>query len=629
MSNEQQPNPGPLAPVKSSDGPASMDVLRYKEELAEKMGLPSPYGMQLLKDCCNDLVASGLAPSHFGKNPMALYAASMRGREMGLKPMESIMETFWAAPGGKLGMYANKQLDIMHRHGIKSKFLKEDADGCEILFTPQPPHEPYTAKFSIQEAKDAGLVKKDSNWEKWRSDMNKARAISRGWRALAGTFGNGAAANLYSKEELEDCGLVDDSADPAADQRRMDVLRAQEDKYKVTLKAQPAEPVTVDVKPAADPVPVKQAPPVEPQEDPLVYEVHVVATTGGGKPKALRCEHIEPQKSPVTAGLMAQSAASDTGMDHIVLERNTKTGEVNQIGGRYKGAVKVPAPKDDPKPTPAPAAQEQPKPEPAAEPPAASTDGSAKQPPTTLERLNALAAFMGMAPKTAMARFNAFMVGFVGMPAKDLKEAKDPATTALKSKALEALECTIHHDADAFNAGPEASGARHRNWLDGVDTYLTSLWPKPEEAATKALAIKLFQQWDNSPGQFKAWVEMDGIDLAFQPMPDVHATLRGFLRTREMSKVLTMARAHNLSVAAIVQQIEERGLKCSLEEATEARIEQAIEGFRLALRDAAKSVDTPAPKAPEPEAPPAAAKADEPEEPAGEDQDSLFSNADW
>ena len=607
----------------TKSGPFSPD--RYNGGNALEVGLPSPEAMNLLVLFSQQMVGTPFVPKALGNGPNPagnILAVILTGREEGFTPMEAL-RSYWMSPDGRLAKYADALMAKMRRAGFKFP-IKEFSDTKAFLKGIRPDGEDYESSFTIEEAKRAGLSGK-AIWQQYPQRMLKARVIGDVYRFLASDLGG----PTYTAEELQDVHGEAEATDLGADQRRMDVLQAQEDKYKVTLKAQPAEPVTVDVKPAADPVPVKQAPPVEPQEDPLVYEVHVVATTGGGKPKALRCEHIEPQKSPVTAGLMAQSAASDTGMDHIVLERNTKTGEVNQIGGRYKGAVKVPAPKDDPKPTPAPAAQEQPKPEPAAEPPAASTDGSAKQPPTTLERLNALAAFMGMAPKTAMARFNAFMVGFVGMPAKDLKEAKDPATTALKSKALEALECTIHHDADAFNAGPEASGARHRNWLDGVDTYLTSLWPKPEEAATKALAIKLFQQWDNSPGQFKAWVEMDGIDLAFQPMPDVHATLRGFLRTREMSKVLTMARAHNLSVAAIVQQIEERGLKCSLEEATEARIEQAIEGFRLALRDAAKSVDTPAPKAPEPEAPPAAAKADEPEEPAGEDQDSLFSNADW
>ena len=160
--------------------PPSLEVLKYKEELAAKMGLPSPYGMGLMKEMAADLVASGMVPKHFANNPMAVYLAAMRGREMGLDPMESVLETFWAAPGNNLSMYSRKMLQILHRGGVTSKFITETAEQCEILFTPPAPHEPYTARFNIEEAKTAKLVKDDSNWMKWRIDMNRARAISRG-----------------------------------------------------------------------------------------------------------------------------------------------------------------------------------------------------------------------------------------------------------------------------------------------------------------------------------------------------------------------------------------------------------------------------------------------------------------
>lgn len=181
---------------------ASLEQLKYKEQLAEKMGLPSSYGMNLMKEVCNDMVQSGMVPKHFGDNPMAVFMAAMRGREMGLSPAESIFETFWSAPGGRLGMYSAKMLDIMHRGGVTTKFVSNTATECEITFTPPAPHQPYTAIFKIEEAKAAGLVKPDSNWVKWPSDMCKARAIARGWRAMLGAFKGGA--NLYAKEELED-----------------------------------------------------------------------------------------------------------------------------------------------------------------------------------------------------------------------------------------------------------------------------------------------------------------------------------------------------------------------------------------------------------------------------------------
>lgn len=196
----------------------SLEMKKYQEDLAKEYGLPSPFQTALIKKLCNDMVDSGMVPAHFNGNPMAVYLAAMRGRELGLDPMESIMETFWAMPvkkwnketrqnedrGTVMGMYANKMLDIMHRRGIQSKFVEETATRCEILFTPPPAskHESYTASFTFKEAEDAGLVKDYSAWKNWPIAMCRARAISIGWRSMNGVVGKGA--NLYSKEELED-----------------------------------------------------------------------------------------------------------------------------------------------------------------------------------------------------------------------------------------------------------------------------------------------------------------------------------------------------------------------------------------------------------------------------------------
>lgn len=249
---EVKPNGAPPAIAAPAPAPAppevSMEVLKYKEELLQKMGLPSAYGMEIMKKLCYDLVESGFAPSHFKGNPMALYLAAMRGREMDLSPIESILETFWAAPGGRLGMYANKMLDIMHRRNVISKFITETKDRCEILFTPPAPHIPYNAIFDFAEAITANLVKPDSNWIKWPSDMNKARAIARGWRALAGTFKG--AANLYAKEELEDMAPEYVAAQPdlPADQPVVEVLAGRRKKV---AAAEPGQVIEMPIKAAA------------------------------------------------------------------------------------------------------------------------------------------------------------------------------------------------------------------------------------------------------------------------------------------------------------------------------------------------------------------------------------------
>jgi hypothetical protein len=201
MENQEQQEPlaGQIVPMEE----VSLEMLRYKEDLLAKLGLPSNYAMGVLKQVCADMVASGLVPSCFKGNPMGVFLAVLRGQEMGIGPTEAVMETFFAAPGGRLGMYAQKMLDLLHRGGVKSEFITETKELCEILFTPPSPHVPYLSAFTIEEARTAGLVKADSNWIKWPKAMLRARAISVAYRLLSGTFGRGGA-NLYSKEELDD-----------------------------------------------------------------------------------------------------------------------------------------------------------------------------------------------------------------------------------------------------------------------------------------------------------------------------------------------------------------------------------------------------------------------------------------
>ncbi len=237
----QQPPITALAPA------VSLEELKYREQLAKDIGLPSPYGMNLLKSTCQDLVDSGFAPSCFGKNPMSLFLAAMRGREMGLAPTESIMETFWASPQNRLGMFAGKMLEIMHKNGVKSKFITETAEECEILFTPPGGHEPYTSVFNISEAKTAGLVKKDSNWEKWPKAMNRSRAISIGWRALNGTFGI-AGANVYTPDEIADIEADAPPENKAPESTEVKAgMRPKADKADVVVEAK-AEVVTEPAK---------------------------------------------------------------------------------------------------------------------------------------------------------------------------------------------------------------------------------------------------------------------------------------------------------------------------------------------------------------------------------------------
>jgi hypothetical protein len=556
-----------------------IEILKYKEELAAKMGLPSPYGMGLMKELAADLVASGMVPAHFANNPMAVYLAAMRGREMGLDPMESILETFWAAPGKRLAMYAAKMLDIMHRQGVTSEFLREDAEECQILFQPPAPHKSYTAKFNVSEAKEAGLLKDDSNWKKWRSDMCKARAIARGWRALAGTFQG--SANLYAKEELED---VEDSAaaEPSeSDRKRAEVIAARDD-MKVSLKTKP-EPETIIVeaeKPAEAPEPGTNPEPQQAGPKPvageLKYAIHKVFQTEDNGERVLPTEEL-PQKRESDAKLRAQAMANETDSAYDIVEINTATGEV-----RTTARCNPPKPiKQAEKPTEKPKAEPS-KPKAAKSPSDAKADAKA----ALIFRLTPLAAALGLPGKTAGSRFNAFFAGLFGCKLTEL-----PKETSAYDVAVEELEACVNGDINEFQASPEEAGARRARWAKETRNYLDGQYPKNPE--TVQLGVTLARRWRLSPTDFKGWFESSVIGLDFIPQADSHAFMRVMLATpthRSGSELLRWFRKAGLpngTLARAVEQIEQRGLKCSLESAHEDAVDRAVKAWLMAAKEQA------------------------------------------
>lgn len=596
MSAPSHPEQSTEVTASQSSVEVPIEVLRYKEELASKMGLPSPYGMSLLKQYCEDLVASGMVPSYFNKNPMAVYTAAMRGREMGLDPTESIMETFWPAPGGKLGIYANKLLDLLHRGGVTSKFICETRERCEILFTPPNKHEPYTAVFDFSEAVSAGLVKPDGNYKKWPSDMCKARAIARGARALIGTYKG--SANIYVKEELEDLDSPSDTAE--SDRNRADTIAARED-MKVALKPKaekrPAKSEVVEIKyqpenptteaPAEPNTPVPPAEATHTEEtpegdaarqpqnqEPTKYVIHRVFSTGNDKERVLPTEEL-PDSREEMASIRAQALANENSASFIVFEVSGSGGP-RQVG-RF----------DPPKPIKHP---DKPRGNPVADS-AGSTPTQDNQ--TTqeehvldprkalIDRLTPLSASLNLNGKTAMARFRAFFSGYFGLGLSELP--KNPADYTV---AIEELEACISGDALEFSAGPEEAGKRRASWARETRGNLEAQWPN--DPKNVSLGVTLARRWMLSPQNFMNWMGQKVIGLTIMPPEDANAYMRLMLATpvsRDGGKLLTCCRKHDISMAKAVEQIESRALNGALELSQEKAVQNAIDAWILNVKE--------------------------------------------
>jgi hypothetical protein len=633
------------------------ELTKVTEEQAKEIGLPSPQAVEYMMSIANMLLTSALitpdmeppkeaiqalVAAKWEQKEIDLYrdqviksnamAKMLVGREMGMQTMESLQDVDIVK--GKIFVRYPQLFGQIVKKGCKVKQIERSEKRAAVEVTRPDMEDPEVYEFTIEDAKRAGLTsggKPEYNQYLLRPRvMLWSRLISEVYRAVGGR------SNIYTQEEKAEVTSSTMDAPTESDQRRVEVLQAQEEKYKVGLKAtvepiKETAPQTTNVvempTKAADPKPepVGQEVTKEPEPKPIQYEIHVMmATAGNSKLKPVICPN-ETQLDKTAASLRAQAMANDTGHIHVVVQFDpsaqdrgeTCRSEVARCHPPKKQATPAadkPAPPQETKPELAPEPEPEPK---AAEKAPDAAKAAAK------ERLEALVPIVGIPGPTAMRRFTAYMAGFVGCPLKEF--TAQPLDKRMA--ALESLEYTIRADKEEFNSGPEQSGERRAKRYNSVLEFLTNLWKGHPD--TIALGMKLFQQWDQSAEQFQKWVQMDNIELDFRPMDDVHASIRLLLRTREGAYLMKTCKDHNLSVAACLDQIEKRALMAKVEDAPASSIENAIKAYIQTVKEELrKPVAKPEPEpVPEPE-PPAA----EPEPPAAEgegEDDNLFGNTTW
>jgi hypothetical protein len=101
---------------------------------------------------------------------------------------------------GKPSMKSDSMLAKFHQIGGKHRWINDGEDGQVATLQLKIDDEEQTCTYSIEQAKQAGLVKPKSNWEKDPGSMLRARVVSRGIRMLR----PGIIAGSYTPEEIED-----------------------------------------------------------------------------------------------------------------------------------------------------------------------------------------------------------------------------------------------------------------------------------------------------------------------------------------------------------------------------------------------------------------------------------------
>jgi hypothetical protein len=140
--------------------------------------------------------AAGFVPRQYIGKPEAIAAAMLMGLELGVGPMEALRSIHVIE--GKPTMSADMMLGRAIRSGVKPQWLRSDAEVAELRLT-RAGYEPHVERFTIDDAKAAGLIGKD-NWRKYTRAMLRARCVSAAMRAFCpDVLGSG----VYTPEELD------------------------------------------------------------------------------------------------------------------------------------------------------------------------------------------------------------------------------------------------------------------------------------------------------------------------------------------------------------------------------------------------------------------------------------------
>lgn len=136
----------------------------------------------------------------FGLDPAQAFTLMCLAQSEGIHPIKAVQR--FHVIQGRPSMKSDAMLADFLRIGGTVKWVTEsdDKERCEAIFKhPQFAPEGKAVRFSMADAKMAGLTG-NANWQKYPSNMMRARVISSGVRMIA----PGIVAGLYTPEEVQD-----------------------------------------------------------------------------------------------------------------------------------------------------------------------------------------------------------------------------------------------------------------------------------------------------------------------------------------------------------------------------------------------------------------------------------------
>lgn len=202
---------------------------------------------------------SDLVPKDFKDKPGNILVAIQKGQEVGLSPMAAL-ETI-AVINGRASLWGDGLLGIVQAapsyEWIDESQCSEKAGVCTVK---RKGEQPYTATFTLEDAKRAGLLGKPGPWTAYTKRMLQLRA--RGF-ALRDKFADVLKGMIAAEEALDiHAEVVRENESPA--QSLKDKLKAQVEPAKVgnvSRKEEQGAGLDAPAPVADSPVPPEPIPP--------------------------------------------------------------------------------------------------------------------------------------------------------------------------------------------------------------------------------------------------------------------------------------------------------------------------------------------------------------------------------
>lgn len=161
---------------------------------------------------------ASLLPAAYRGKPADVLVAVGLGNAIGIAPAQSLYEIY--VVNGRPSPSANLMAGLVRRAGHKLR-IEGDATRCTAtLIRKDDPDAPFSATWTIEQARAAGLASKDT-WKQYPAAMLRARAVSEVVRMGASEAVLGMD---YSAEEMRD--VEDHSPAPSAKPTGMAAVRA-------------------------------------------------------------------------------------------------------------------------------------------------------------------------------------------------------------------------------------------------------------------------------------------------------------------------------------------------------------------------------------------------------------------